>query len=70
MGTAPVRGVQLFWPQDYGRLLLVFDDGRLAYDPGDASDGLGLLRAADTAMYLQKRMSWPRDAAGQPIGRQ
>lgn len=33
MGSAPLRGVQLFWPREYDRLLLVFDDGRLAYDP-------------------------------------
>ncbi|MEL6184106.1 MAG: hypothetical protein AAFU79_05725 [Myxococcota bacterium] len=32
MGS-PLRGVRLFWPREYDRLLLVFDDGRLAYDP-------------------------------------
>lgn len=34
LGSGPLRGVRLFWPRDYERLLLVFDDGRLAYDPG------------------------------------
>lgn len=33
MGSTPLRGVRLFWPRDYDRLLLVFEDGRLAYDP-------------------------------------
>ncbi len=34
LGAAPLRGVQLFFaPPPYDRLLLVFDDGRLAYDP-------------------------------------
>ena len=34
-----LRGVQFFWPKEYDRLLLVFDDGRLAYDPGAAEAG-------------------------------
>ena len=35
LGSSPLRGVQLFFPQEYGRLVLVFSDGRLAYDPGE-----------------------------------
>lgn len=37
LGSAPLRGAQLYWPESYRRLLLVFDDGRLAYDPGAPS---------------------------------
>ncbi|MBK6684181.1 MAG: hypothetical protein IPG45_06890 [Deltaproteobacteria bacterium] len=33
-GTAQMHGALLFTPPDYGRVLLVYSDGRLAYDPG------------------------------------
>ena len=36
--SGPPRGVQFFWPPDYGRLLLVCEDGRLADDPGQPEE--------------------------------
>lgn len=32
-GTTHFEGFQLFWPPDYRRTILVYDDGHLAYDP-------------------------------------
>ncbi len=32
-GARRLRGVRLFWPQQYGRVVVVHEDGRLAYDP-------------------------------------
>lgn len=32
-GTLHFDGFQLFWPKEYARVILVYDDGRLAYDP-------------------------------------
>lgn len=32
-GSAHFEGFQLFWPKEYARTILVYDDGRLAYDP-------------------------------------
>ena len=34
LGTDELHGILLFWPESYHRVLVVFDDGRLAYDPG------------------------------------
>lgn len=33
-GSAQMHGALLFTPPEYGRVLLVYSDGRLAYDPG------------------------------------
>ena len=34
IGTTHLEGILLFWPRTYGRVVLVYEDGRLAYDPG------------------------------------
>lgn len=34
MGNAPLNGILLYWPPSYGRVVVVYEDGRLAYDPG------------------------------------
>ena len=34
LGTAKMRGLLLFTPREYGRVIVVYEDGRLAYDPG------------------------------------
>ncbi len=34
LGSAKMNGILLYWPREYGRVLVVYDDGRLAYDPG------------------------------------
>lgn len=31
--SSVLEGIQLFWAEELGRVILVFDDGRLAYDP-------------------------------------
>lgn len=33
-GSARMKGIVLFAPPGYGRLVLAYEDGRLAYDPG------------------------------------
>lgn len=33
MGNAELNGILLFWPPEYGRVVVVYEDGRLAYDP-------------------------------------
>lgn len=38
LGSAQMNGILLYWPPAYGRVLIVYDDGRLAYDPGAAVD--------------------------------
>ena len=35
-GVSHVEGAMLFWPKEYGRVVIVYEDGRLAYDPGAA----------------------------------
>jgi hypothetical protein len=37
LGTADLPGILLFTPAEYGRVVVVYEDGRLAYDPGAAS---------------------------------
>jgi hypothetical protein len=32
--SSPLQGIQLFAPRELGRVVVVYDDGRLAYDPG------------------------------------
>jgi hypothetical protein len=34
-------GIQFFQPQSLGRVVLVYDDGRLAYDPGPLDENEG-----------------------------
>lgn len=34
MGNAALNGILLYWPPSYGRVVIVYEDGRLAYDPG------------------------------------
>lgn len=34
MGNADLNGILLYWPPAYGRVVVVYEDGRLAYDPG------------------------------------
>lgn len=34
LGSAQMNRILLYWPKEYGRVLVVYDDGRLAYDPG------------------------------------
>ena len=34
MGNAQLNGILLFWPPAWGRVVVVYEDGRLAYDPG------------------------------------
>lgn len=36
LGTAPLSGIFLFTPRDYGRVVIIHEDGRLAYDPAIA----------------------------------
>lgn len=38
LGTSQMRGILLFNPPEYGRLIIVYDDGRLAYDPYEIDD--------------------------------
>lgn len=38
LGSADMHGVLLYWPPEYGRVVVVYDDGRLAYDPGAPID--------------------------------
>ena len=33
LGTNELNGILLFWPEEYARVIVVYDDGRLAYDP-------------------------------------
>lgn len=33
-GSSSMENVILFWPREYGRVVIVHEDGRLAYDPG------------------------------------
>lgn len=33
LGTTELNGILLFWPEEYGRVIVVYEDGRLAYDP-------------------------------------
>lgn len=34
MGNSELNGILLYWPPAYGRVVVVYEDGRLAYDPG------------------------------------
>ena len=34
LGTARMHGLLLFTPREYARVVVVYEDGRLAYDPG------------------------------------
>ena len=34
MGNHRLNGILLYWPPAYGRVVVVYEDGRLAYDPG------------------------------------
>jgi len=34
MGNSELNGILLYWPPSYGRVVIVYEDGRLAYDPG------------------------------------
>jgi hypothetical protein len=34
LGNARLNGILLYWPPAYGRVVVVYEDGRLAYDPG------------------------------------
>lgn len=34
MGNSDLNGILLYWPPSYGRVVIVYEDGRLAYDPG------------------------------------
>lgn len=38
MGNAALNGILLYWPPAYGRVVIVYEDGRLAYDPGAPLD--------------------------------
>ncbi|MCK6550463.1 hypothetical protein L6R52_31795 [Myxococcota bacterium] len=38
LGTASISGILLLTPRDYGRVVVVYDDGRLAYDPAAPAD--------------------------------
>ncbi len=35
LGTAKMNGLLLFTPREYRRVVIVYEDGRLAYDPGE-----------------------------------
>ncbi len=37
-GSLYFEGFQLYWPKEYGRTILVYDDGQLAYDPKPEED--------------------------------
>jgi hypothetical protein len=37
LGTAGLSGILLFTPREYGRVVIVYEDGRLAYDPAAAA---------------------------------
>ncbi len=39
LGSSELNGILLFTPEDYGRPIAVYDDGRLAYDPAQALEG-------------------------------
>jgi hypothetical protein len=39
LGTTQLSGILLFTPQEYGRVVVVHGDGRLAYDPATPSSG-------------------------------
>jgi hypothetical protein len=38
LGTAQMHGALLFTPPEYARVILVYADGRLAYDPGASAE--------------------------------
>jgi hypothetical protein len=38
LGSSTLSGILLFTPPEYGRVVVVFTDGRLAYDPGAKLD--------------------------------
>ncbi|MCA9554276.1 MAG: hypothetical protein KC933_29845 [Myxococcales bacterium] len=38
LGNARLNGILLYWPPAYGRVVVVYEDGRLAYDPGASLD--------------------------------
>jgi hypothetical protein len=39
LGSAELHGILLFTPREYGRPVIVYDDGRLAYDPAQPLEG-------------------------------
>jgi hypothetical protein len=39
LGGSDLNGILLFTPPDYGRPIVVYDDGRLAYDPAQPLEG-------------------------------
>jgi hypothetical protein len=39
LGSSELHGVLLFTPPEYGRPIIVYDDGRLAYDPAQPLEG-------------------------------
>jgi hypothetical protein len=40
LGSAVLNGILLFTPPEYGRPIIVYDDGRLAYDPAQPLEGV------------------------------
>lgn len=47
LGSAEMNGILLFTPEEYRRPIVVYDDGRLAYDPAEALEGEDDLLAED-----------------------
>jgi hypothetical protein len=39
LGSSELHGILLFTPREYGRPIIVYDDGRLAYDPAQPLEG-------------------------------
>ena len=39
LGSSELHGILLFTPEEYGRPIIVYDDGRLAYDPAQPLEG-------------------------------